>query len=136
MNVAVVTDSTSDVSADLARDFGIDVVPFDLEMAADERTLLISGPNTGGKHVLLKALGLFSALVQSGIPAPVAGGSSIATFADIYADVGDEQSVPKGVRFQYAEALISAPADQCQEDSKHHGPQRMKPTRLAHHLAL
>ena len=72
---------------------GISVVPFDLEMAASERTLLISGPNTGGKTVLLKALGLFSALVQSGIPAPVASGSRIAIFDDIYADVGDEQSI-------------------------------------------
>ncbi|HEY1953566.1 MAG TPA: endonuclease MutS2 [Gemmatimonadaceae bacterium] len=72
---------------------GISVVPFDLEMSAGERTLLISGPNTGGKTVLLKALGLFSALVQSGIPAPVAAGSRIAIFDDIYADVGDEQSI-------------------------------------------
>jgi DNA mismatch repair protein MutS2 len=72
---------------------GISVVPFDLQMAASERTLLISGPNTGGKTVLLKALGLFSALVQSGIPAPVASGSRIAIFDDIYADVGDEQSI-------------------------------------------
>ena len=72
---------------------GIDVVPFDLEMAPTERTLLISGPNTGGKTVLLKALGLFSALVQSGIPAPVATGSRIAIFDNIYADVGDEQSI-------------------------------------------
>jgi DNA mismatch repair protein MutS2 len=72
---------------------GIDVVPFDLEMSATERTLLISGPNTGGKTVLLKALGLFSALVQSGIPAPVAAGSRVAIFDNIYADVGDEQSI-------------------------------------------
>ena len=72
---------------------GIDVVPFDLEMLPNERTLLISGPNTGGKTVLLKALGLFSALVQSGIPAPVANGSRIAIFDNIYADVGDEQSM-------------------------------------------
>ena len=72
---------------------GIDVVPFDLEMLANERTLLISGPNTGGKTVLLKALGLFSALVQSGIPAPVDTGSRIAVFDNIYADVGDEQSI-------------------------------------------
>lgn len=72
---------------------GIDVVPFDLEMSASERTLLISGPNTGGKTVLLKALGLFSALVQSGVPAPVAAGSRVAIFDDIYADVGDEQSI-------------------------------------------
>ena len=72
---------------------GIDVVPFDLAMLPDERTLLISGPNTGGKTVLLKALGLFSALVQSGIPAPVNAGSTIAIFDNVYADVGDEQSI-------------------------------------------
>ncbi len=72
---------------------GINVIPFDLEMFPSERTLLISGPNTGGKTVLLKALGLFSALVQSGIPAPVALGSRIAIFDNIYADVGDEQSI-------------------------------------------
>ena len=72
---------------------GIDVVPFDLAMSPNEKTLLISGPNTGGKTVLLKALGLFSALVQSGIPAPVAVGSRVAIFDNIYADVGDEQSI-------------------------------------------
>ena len=72
---------------------GIEVVPFDLQMDAGERTLLISGPNTGGKTVLLKALGLFSAMIQSGIPAPVAAGSRVAVFDNIYADVGDEQSI-------------------------------------------
>jgi DNA mismatch repair protein MutS2 len=72
---------------------GIDVVPFDLAMESSERTLLISGPNTGGKTVLLKALGLFSALTQSGIPAPVDAGSTIAIFDNLYADVGDEQSI-------------------------------------------
>jgi DNA mismatch repair protein MutS2 len=72
---------------------GIEVVPFDLEMAAGERTLLVSGPNTGGKTVLLKALGLFSALVQSGVSVPVAAGSTIAIVDDIFADIGDEQSI-------------------------------------------
>ncbi|MDQ6719119.1 MAG: endonuclease MutS2 [Gemmatimonadota bacterium] len=72
---------------------GIDVVPFDLEMSASERTLLVSGPNTGGKTVLLKALGLLSALAQCGIPVPAASGSMIPIFDDIYADVGDEQSI-------------------------------------------
>ena len=72
---------------------GIAVVPFDLEMGADERTLLVSGPNTGGKTVLLKSLALISALVQSGVPAPVATGSRIAVFDDLFADIGDEQSI-------------------------------------------
>ncbi len=70
-----------------------EVVPFDLEMSAAERTLLVSGPNTGGKTVLLKAVGLFSAMVQAGIPAPVAAESRIAVFDDVWADVGDEQSI-------------------------------------------
>jgi DNA mismatch repair protein MutS2 len=72
---------------------GADVVPFDLMMNADERTLLVSGPNTGGKTVLLKALGLISALAQSGVPAPVGPESRIAIFDDAFADVGDEQSI-------------------------------------------
>ncbi|HEY4216890.1 MAG TPA: endonuclease MutS2 [Gemmatimonadaceae bacterium] len=72
---------------------GADVVPFDLTMASNERTLLVSGPNTGGKTVLLKALGLISALAQSGIPAPVGPESRIALFDDAFADVGDEQSI-------------------------------------------
>ena len=69
------------------------VVPFHLEMSASERTLLLSGPNTGGKTVLLKAVGLISALVQSGIPAPVGAESRIPIFDDCFADIGDEQSI-------------------------------------------
>jgi DNA mismatch repair protein MutS2 len=72
---------------------GVAVVPFDLKMDANERTLLVSGPNTGGKTVLLKALGLISALAQSGVPAPVGPESRIAIFDDAFADVGDEQSI-------------------------------------------
>ena len=72
---------------------GLAVVPFDLEMKPDERTLLVSGPNTGGKTVLLKAVGLMSALVQCGIPAPVAVGSRIPVYDAFFADVGDEQSI-------------------------------------------
>lgn len=72
---------------------GADVVPFDLTMAPHERTLLVSGPNTGGKTVLLKALGLISALAQAGVPAPVGPESRIAIFDNAFADVGDEQSI-------------------------------------------
>jgi DNA mismatch repair protein MutS2 len=72
---------------------GITVVPFDLTLDSNERTLLISGPNTGGKTVLLKSLGLFSAMAQSGIPVSVGTESKLAIFDDIYADVGDEQSI-------------------------------------------
>ncbi|MBC7789340.1 MAG: Smr/MutS family protein [Anaerolineae bacterium] len=69
------------------------VVPFDLSMEPSQRTLLLSGPNTGGKTVLLKAIGLLSAMTQAGIPAPVAVESGVAVFDDVFADIGDEQSI-------------------------------------------
>jgi DNA mismatch repair protein MutS2 len=69
------------------------VVPFDLALDVGERTLLVSGPNTGGKTVLLKALGLLVVAAQSGLPVPVATGTRLACFDDVFADVGDEQSI-------------------------------------------
>jgi DNA mismatch repair protein MutS2 len=69
------------------------VVPFDLEMDPAERTLLISGPNTGGKTVLLKAVGLASALAQSGIVPPVGPGTRLPAFGGFFADIGDRQSI-------------------------------------------
>ncbi|HET6579259.1 MAG TPA: Smr/MutS family protein [Gemmatimonadales bacterium] len=69
------------------------VVPFELELPAGERTLLISGPNTGGKTVLLKAVGLAAALAQSGIVPPVGAGSRLPVFRRYYADIGDRQSI-------------------------------------------
>jgi DNA mismatch repair protein MutS2 len=69
------------------------VVPFDLRMAPGERTLLISGPNTGGKTVLLKAMGLISLLTQSGIVPPVGEGTRLPIFRSVHADIGDEQSI-------------------------------------------
>jgi DNA mismatch repair protein MutS2 len=72
---------------------GTAVVPFDLVLHPGERTLLISGPNTGGKTVLLKAIGLMSAMVQAGIPVPVGASSQFPIFDDLFADVGDEQSI-------------------------------------------
>lgn len=72
---------------------GMPVVAFDLTLEPSERTLLISGPNTGGKTVLLKSLGLFAAMAQSGVPVPVGKGSRLAIFDEVFADVGDEQSI-------------------------------------------
>jgi len=72
---------------------GVDVVPFDLEMHATDRTIVISGPNTGGKTVLLKAVGLLSAMGQAGIPPTAALGTSMPVFDDYFADIGDEQSI-------------------------------------------
>jgi len=70
-----------------------EVVPFDLMMDGGERTLLISGPNTGGKTVLLKAIGLISLLAQSGIVPPVGEGTKLPVFREVFADIGDEQSI-------------------------------------------
>lgn len=72
---------------------GHPVVPFDLALSPDDRTLLISGPNTGGKTVLLKAIALISASIQAGVPATVGDESSVPVYDDIYADIGDEQSI-------------------------------------------
>lgn len=72
---------------------GTAVVPFDLTLHAHERTLLVSGPNTGGKTVLLKALGLLCMMAQAGVPAPVGAMSRLPVFDDVFADVGDEQSI-------------------------------------------
>src|SRR5215218_1368742 len=71
----------------------IEVVPFDLELALEERTLLVTGPNTGGKTVLLKAVGLAAALAASGIIPPVGEGSTLPVFRRMYADIGDQQSI-------------------------------------------
>ena len=68
-------------------------VPFDLTLEGPERTVLLSGPNTGGKSVLLKAVGLHAALTQSGIIPPVGPGSMLPVFTRIFADIGDRQSI-------------------------------------------
>jgi DNA mismatch repair protein MutS2 len=72
---------------------GAPVVPFDLELAPEQRTLLVSGPNTGGKTVLLKAIGLISLLAQSGVIPPVAEGTRLPLFTEVFGDIGDEQSI-------------------------------------------
>lgn len=72
---------------------GASVVAFDLALSSDERTFLISGPNTGGKTVLLKAIALLSVCVQAGIPATAGDGTGIAVYDDVFADIGDEQSI-------------------------------------------
>ncbi|HEY7192972.1 MAG TPA: Smr/MutS family protein [Gemmatimonadales bacterium] len=69
------------------------VVPFDLELPADEFTILISGPNTGGKTVLIKAVGLLALLTQSGIIPPIGPHSSLPVFTEVFADIGDRQSI-------------------------------------------
>ena len=69
------------------------VIPFDLDLHSDEFTVLVSGPNTGGKTVLIKALGLLVLLTQSGIIPPLGPHSSLPIFARVFADIGDRQSI-------------------------------------------
>ncbi|HMU62990.1 MAG TPA: hypothetical protein PKA66_14500, partial [Gemmatimonadales bacterium] len=69
------------------------VVPFDLALDATECTLVVSGPNTGGKTVLLKAVGLIAALAQSGIIPPLGAASQLPVFTRFFADIGDHQSL-------------------------------------------
>ncbi len=68
-------------------------VPFDFVLEADERAVIVSGPNTGGKTVLLKGVGLAVALVQSGVLPPLSAGSVIPVFGALFADIGDRQSI-------------------------------------------
>jgi DNA mismatch repair protein MutS2 len=85
---------------------GISVVPFDLSLALDERTLLVSGPNTGGKTVLLKAVALMAALAQGGIVPPVAEGSVLPVFTRLAADIGDRQSIAASLSTFSAHARV------------------------------
>ena len=72
---------------------GDNAVPLSLEIGRDFSILIITGPNTGGKTVALKTVGLLSLMTQSGIPIPVSGDSQIPIFDNIFADIGDEQSI-------------------------------------------
>ncbi|MCL2721506.1 MAG: endonuclease MutS2 [Treponema sp.] len=68
-------------------------VPINIEMSSVTRTLIITGPNTGGKTVALKTLGLLGMMNQSGLALPLDEGSILPVFDGIYADIGDEQSI-------------------------------------------
>ncbi|MDP3911221.1 MAG: hypothetical protein Q8Q14_12595, partial [Gemmatimonadales bacterium] len=72
---------------------GSEAVPFDLDLYPDEFTVLISGPNTGGKTVLIKAVGLLALLAQSGIVPPIGPHSALPVFTTVFADIGDRQSI-------------------------------------------
>ncbi len=72
---------------------GLNVVPFSLSLEPSERVVVVSGPNTGGKTVFLKTIGLIPLLALCGVVPPVGPGTRVPAFRRFFADIGDEQSI-------------------------------------------
>ncbi len=90
-------------------------VPFSIEIGTDPQAILITGPNTGGKTVAIKAVGLIAAMAQSGIPVP-AREARLGCFTQFWADIGDEQSLEQSLStFSSHIKNIAEALDGCRE---------------------
>lgn len=76
---------------------GKSAVPLDIKIGNDYKIIIITGPNTGGKTVVLKTVGLFVLMIQSGIPVPASSTSKFCIFDKVFVDIGDEQSIEQSL---------------------------------------